>query len=132
MCWLGFERGLLRPMLTRRRFLRASLASSAGLAIAASLRGVAGCTEAPITPRRSGAAPVALADDFTGLGYEMSSVAAEGLLSAANRPYVALAGNLGRAGVARVGGIVADYTRYAANGAAKAERQDTVINRARL
>jgi len=119
-------------MLTRREFLRNTVQCSASLALATSMRGVAGAADAPITPRLSGTAPVKVPSDFVGLGYEMSSVATEGLLSAANLPYVTLVGNLGGAGVVRVGGIVADYTRYEANGTAKAERQDTVINRARL
>lgn len=119
-------------MLTRRKFLRSTVQCSASLALATSLRGIAGAADAQIAPRLSGAAPVEVPNDFTGLGYEMSSVATEGLLSAANLPYVTLVGNLGGSGVVRVGGIVADYTRYEANGIAKAERQDTVIDRARL
>ena len=39
---------------------------------------------------------------------------------------------LGSNGVIRVGGIVADYTRYDANGPAKWDKQDTVITRANL
>ena len=45
---------------------------------------------APVTLRLGAGAPVPIAEDFTGLGYEMSSVATVGLLSAANRRYVAL------------------------------------------
>jgi hypothetical protein len=87
---------------------------------------------APITPRLTGAAPVELPGNFIGLGFEMSSVATPGLLSAGNQRYVELIRNLGAQGVLRVGGIVADYTRYEANGTAIAERQNTVINRASL
>lgn len=67
-----------------------------------------------------------------GLGYEMSSVASPGLLSVDNQRYVDLIRSLGPAGVLRVGGIVADYSRYEADGTAKAERQDTVVTRASL
>ena len=72
-----------------------------------------------------------MARDFVGLGYEMSSVARAGLLSAQNEPYVRLVRSLGT-GVMRVGGIVADYTRYDRMGVAKAEPKDTVINYERL
>ncbi len=75
---------------------------------------------------------VSVPGNFIGLGYEMSSVASLGLLSAANHPYVELIKRLGPEGVLRVGGIVADYTRYEPNGNIKAERQDTVITRASL
>ena len=70
--------------------------------------------------------------DFTGLGYEMSSVARPGLLSPENSRYVELVRGLGSRGVLRVGGIVANYTRYAAHGVAADEKQNTVINRDRL
>lgn len=67
-----------------------------------------------------------------GLGYEMSSVAPIGLLSASNDRYVQLISQLGRRGVLRVGGIVADFTRYDPNGTAKADMHDTVITRKAL
>lgn len=62
----------------------------------------------------------------------MSSVATVGLLNVDNHRYVNLIKGLGPAGVLRVGGIVADYTRYEANGTSSAERQNTVITRADL
>ncbi len=54
--------------------------------------------------------------DFTGLGYEISSVARPGLLSAQNSVYVQLVRTLGTKGVIRVGGNTADYASYSANG----------------
>jgi hypothetical protein len=54
--------------------------------------------------------------DFTGLGYEISSAARPGLLSAQNSVYVKLARTLGPKGVIRVGGNTADYASYSANG----------------
>jgi hypothetical protein len=54
--------------------------------------------------------------DFTGLGYEISSVARPGLLSAQNSVYVQLVQTLGAQGVIRVGGNTADYASYSANG----------------
>ena len=55
---------------------------------------------------------------FTGLGYEISSVARPGLLNAQNSVYVQLVRTLGAQGVIRVGGNTADYASYSANGAA--------------
>jgi hypothetical protein len=54
--------------------------------------------------------------DFIGLGYEISSVARPGLLSATNSAYVQLVRSLGKRGVIRVGGNTADYASYLANG----------------
>lgn len=75
----------------------------------------------------SEARPVPLPLNFVGLGYEMSSVATLGLMSDGNERYVKLVRALGVDGVIRVGGIVADYTRYADAGIAKSEPKDTVI-----
>ncbi len=113
-------------MLTRRAFVR----TSAALLLlpwtdSRAENNAAGLHFAPT-------APVPLPDDFLGLGYEMSSVAVPGLLSAGNEPYVRLLRQLGAHGVVRVGGIVADYTRYSAEAAAVHEPQRTVINHAAL
>ena len=54
--------------------------------------------------------------DFMGLGYEISSVARPGLLSAQNSVYVQLVKTLGARGVIRVGGNTSDYSSYAATG----------------
>jgi hypothetical protein len=75
---------------------------------------------------------IPIPDDFIGLGYEMSSVAPLGLLSANNSRYVKLVEGLGPKGVIRVGGIVADYARYDPDGVIKADKHDTVITRASL
>ena len=55
-------------------------------------------------------------DDFTGLGYEISSVATPGLLSAKNHVHVQLVRGLGAGGVIRVGGITSDSASFAADG----------------
>jgi len=86
----------------------------------------------PITIKPALSSPVALPDNFIGLGYEMSSVARVGLLSASNHEYVRLVKGLGPQGVIRLGGIVADYSRYEANGTARWDKQDTVITHANL
>ena len=54
--------------------------------------------------------------DFMGLGYEISSVARPGLLSAQNSIYVQLVRTLGARGVIRVGGNTSDYSSYSATG----------------
>src|SRR5579864_8409648 len=54
--------------------------------------------------------------DFVGLGYEISSVARPGLLSAQDSVYVQLVRTLGTNGVIRVGGNTADYASYSAEG----------------
>ena len=53
--------------------------------------------------------------DFMGLGYEISSVARPGLLSARNPTYVQLCRVLGSSGVIRVGGNTSDYASYSAS-----------------
>jgi hypothetical protein len=65
--------------------------------------------------------------DFMGLGYEISSVAVPGLLSANNRAYVRLVRNLGRQGVIRIGGNTSDFSTYDANGAAASLPKGTVV-----
>jgi hypothetical protein len=112
-------------MLTRRAFLK----TSAALAIAPGAISYAE-TGPVFSPTLASAEPVEIPADFTGLGYEMSSVATPDLLSPANHGYVELVRGLGPRGVLRAGGIVANYTRYVADGTARADRQNTVITRA--
>jgi hypothetical protein len=116
-------------MLTRRALVGKSLKIPGGLLLANAF----GFAEPQTSVLKPGSgSPVTLPDNFTGLGYEMSSVAPLGLLSAANHRYVELVKGLGAKGVVRVGGIVANYTRYDAMGTIQAERQNTVITRAGL
>jgi hypothetical protein len=111
-------------MLTRRALLRNSLVLPAALGFAD--------PDTSITLRPAPGAPVVIPANFIGLGYEMSSVAPLGLLSATNHRYVELVKGLGSQGVLRVGGIVANYTRYEPAGTIMSERQNTVITRASL
>jgi len=74
----------------------------------------------------------AIATDFIGLGYEISSVSIPGLLSADNRIYVQLLRSLGSAGVIRVGGNTSDYASFAPTGHAVASPKGTVVNTASL
>lgn len=66
--------------------------------------------------------------DFTGLGYEISSVAIPGLLSPANHRYIEMVRTLGRNGVIRIGGNTSDYSSFLANGKAVSSPKATVIN----
>jgi hypothetical protein len=80
------------------------------------------------TRRKLGRIP----DDFTGLGYEISSVAMPGLLSDNNRAYVQLVRGLGANGVIRVGGITSDSASFAVDAVASPAAKATVINAANL
>ena len=123
-------------MLTRRTLLRYTATVSAGVVCSPTLRAFAAVPSREIVATTTIAlnaaheAPSALPADFIGLGYEMSSVAPIGLLSPGNTRYVRLVRQLGRRGVLRVGGIVADYTRYDPDGTPLAEIHNTVITRA--
>lgn len=66
--------------------------------------------------------------DFMGLGYEISSVATPGLLSASNRIYVGLVRRLGSGGVIRIGGNTSDYSAFSPHAAAVSAPKTTVIN----
>ena len=118
-------------MLDRRRFLNSVLKTSAVLALPVPKFNRA--QDAP-APRLQLAAesPVEIPADFIGLGYEMSSVATQGLLSITNHRYSELVGGLGAKGVMRVGGILADYTRYMPEGPNASEPKNTVIIRANI
>lgn len=115
-------------MLNRRNLLNNAVKALTGMAFATPLRALEG-GHTSLALRLSGTQPVRLPPNFAGLGYEMSSVATPGLLSASNEHYARLVRALGLDGVIRVGGIVADYTRYADSGTSKAEPKDTVITR---
>jgi hypothetical protein len=118
-------------MLTRRAFLRETLKASASLAIAPAAMGSAQ-TSSALSLKLTNAAPIEIPPNFTGLGYEMSSIATPNLLSPSNHRYVELIKGLGPQGVLRAGGIVANYTRYVPDGTAIAERQNTVITHANI
>jgi len=78
--------------------------------------------------QRLGPIPV----DFMGLGYEISSIATPGLLSASNRAYVGLVRRLGERGVIRIGGNTSDYSSFAPRAAAVSPPKCTKINEAGL
>ena len=102
-----------RTFLTRAAGLvpAAIIQSSSG----GTLRAASGEAEVRVTlePARTLAV---IPPDFMGLGYEISSVARAGLLSAHNSVYVQLVRTLGAHGVIRVGGNTSDYSSYSATG----------------
>ena len=105
---------------------------SAGLVLSPAHRGFADSGES-IVLRLRGTEPLArIPANFMGLGYEMSSAATQGLLNAENSSYVQLLRGLGPKGVLRIGGIVADFTRYEPDGPGASEPKNTVITRAAL
>ena len=118
-------------MLSRRSVILKALGASAGAAIAGGWKSLAQASPA-LSLKLAKGTPVEVPANFTGLGYEMSSVATPDLLSSSNDRYVNLVRGLGRQGVLRVGGIVANYARYAPGGTVKYDRQNTVITRACL
>lgn len=113
-------------MPTRRSFVATTFKASAMLALAPTVPCFA--MDGPVHVLRARTAtPEDLSANFLGLGYEMSSVAHIGLLNPHNDRYVRLVRGLGPQGVLRVGGIVADYTRYEPSGSVMAEPKNTVI-----
>ncbi len=114
----------------RRWFLNSAARLSAGVAVSHAIR-IKADAAAPVSIKRSRDVPATpIPADFIGLGYEKSSVAVSGLLSANNERYVQLIKNLGNKGVLRIGGIVADFSRYEPQGRRVAEPKNTVITRA--
>lgn len=74
----------------------------------------------------------AIPDNFTGLGYEISSVATNNLLSSANHTYVQLVRTLGSRGVIRIGGNTSDYSRFDPQGKLVSTPKGSVINQESL
>ena len=119
--------------MSRRKFLSdlfavAALGGGVCGGIASAQRGAQAVRITVDTRLALGTIPV----DFTGLGYEISSVARPGLLSAKNRSYVQLVRTLGSAGVIRIGGNTSDYSLFEPEGRAISAPKGTVVNRANL
>src|SRR5207248_8657309 len=65
-----------------------------------------------------------------GFGYEISSVAVQGLLSPRNRALLQYFRNLGPEGVVRIGGNTADFSKWSPDGQPVSAPKATVTNRA--
>src|ERR1700760_1339313 len=95
--------------------------------------GTAARAAGPVTISVDGSRTIgAIAPDYMGLGYEISSVAIPGLLSAKNAPYLGLVKALGPRGVIRIGGNTSDFATYAANGTPVSSPKGTVVTEANL
>jgi hypothetical protein len=113
--------------MNRRRFIRVTL--DAGLFLGSNLPATDTSVQVRVdTQPAFGRIPA----NFIGLGYEISSVARAGLLSANNRQYVRLVRTLGPRGVIRVGGNTSDYAHFSRAGGAVSEPKATVINETNL
>ncbi len=112
--------------LDRRTFTTSVLKASTALALPCPQFALAE-TSSLLRLQLTGGPPVEVPKDFIGFGYEMLSVATPGLLSTSNHRYLELVRGLGGKGVLRMGGIVADYTRYVPNGTAMDNCKNTVI-----
>src|SRR5580698_11187321 len=105
--------------MDRRKFLKQSVMSVVGAAsqlhFATKLETVSSRPQFQVTVDPEQTLAV-IPPDFMGLGYEISSAARPGLLSAQNAVYVQLIRTLGKNGLIRVGGNTADYAMYQAMG----------------
>lgn len=66
--------------------------------------------------------------DFTGLGFEISSVAIPNLLSPENHAYIKLVRGLGSQGVIRIGGNTSDFSSFRPGGKLVSKPKATVVN----
>jgi hypothetical protein len=118
-------------LLNRRTILHRLFQTSAG-ALCLRARPVFAQTADGVVLRRAPGDALPLPPDFIGLGYEKSAAAKTGLLRPGNTRCLNLVRDLGRTGVLRIGGIVADFSHYQAQGQSKATAKDTVVTRADL
>jgi hypothetical protein len=118
--------------MDRREFLSTGLNLGAALAArpAAAAAGAQG--RAIALNVRADDAYAAIAPDFIGLGYEISSVTRPGLLQPDNRVLLQLFHTLGAHGVVRVGGNTSDFAHYAAAGPSVSSARGTVVDDAAL
>jgi hypothetical protein len=107
--------------MERRKFLATSVGAAA--AIASARYSALAEPQAPARPARAVSLRIdpqemlrEIPTDFIGLGYEISSVARPGLLSARNSAYVQFVRSLGPRGVIRIGGNTSDFSSYSKDG----------------
>src|ERR1019366_1804959 len=115
--------------MNRRNFLANTVLAAGASALAVSAQNDEQAVRVTVhTDQRLGA----IAPDFMGLGYEISSVARPGLMNGSNRVYVQLVRTLGARGVIRIGGNTSDFAHYSATAAAVSSAYGTVVNAAML
>lgn len=119
--------------MNRREFLTKSVIATCGAASLPTFAASADETAPPLTVTvRTDRPTHSIAPEFMGLGYEISSVARPGLLSASNKVYVQLVRTLSTRGVIRIGGNTSDFARYSAAGVPVSSAFGTVVNDAVL
>jgi hypothetical protein len=115
--------------MNRRDFLANTVLAAGASALAVSAQ----TGEQPVRITVRADQPLgAIAPDFMGLGYEISSVARPGLMNGANSVYVRLVRTLGARGIIRIGGNTSDYAHYSATAAPVSSAFGTVVNDAML
>ncbi|MGA2024949.1 MAG: glycosyl hydrolase family 79 C-terminal domain-containing protein [Steroidobacteraceae bacterium] len=118
--------------MNRREFVAHGVVAGAALAAGAAAGAESGRPATPVLTVHADRPLAAIAPDFMGLGYEISSVATPGLLSPANRVYLQLLRTLGARGIVRIGGNTSDYARYVPGGPAVSSARGSVIDTAGL
>ena len=98
--------------MNRRAFLTASAAAALSSLLPMGVWAEPAAGKTVRVGFKSGPPLGVIAPDFMGLGYEISSLAEAGLLSATNARMIQLYANLGAAGVIRVGGNTSDDGHY--------------------
>lgn len=112
--------------MNRRQFLGNSLIASCAASAPASFALPLVRTFAAAV--RTDRPTCAIAPDFMGLGYEISSVSRPGLLAPSNRVYVQLVRTLSTRGVIRIGGNTSDFSRYSPTAAPVSTSFGSVVN----
>jgi hypothetical protein len=119
--------------MNRREFLTKSMAASCALAAHPAFASSGDQTVRALAATVHLDRPTgAIAPDFMGLGYEISSVSRPGLMSAGNRVYVQLVRTLSTRGVIRVGGNTSDFAHYSAAATPVSSAFGTIVNDAVL
>lgn len=116
--------------INRRRFIAASAGAAAAIASArcpplAAAQTPARTVSVQIDPQQM---LREIPADFLGLGYEISSVARPGLLSARNSAYVQFVRTLAPRGVIRIGGNTSDFSSYSKDGPPVCATKATVVD----
>jgi len=111
--------------MNRRQFLARSAAGAAAALARPAFAQTSSSIELRIRPDQIlGQTP----PDFVGLGYEISSVGQEGLLSPANRRMIQFIRTLSPRGNIRIGGDTSDWAHWAGSGRAVSSPRGTVVD----
>jgi hypothetical protein len=143
MVWIAMLRCALRqfwsfkPSQSGSNKPKGTLLNRRDLMLGAGATSLAGCSDAESKATKAVNVNVvidphrvirSIPADFIGLGYEISSVAKDGLLSPSNQDYVELVRNLSSEGVIRIGGDTSDFSVWSPDGKATTQPRSTVTN----